>query len=55
MTFERYLKAINDCTSLVDAKRMRHQIVAEIRKKETQIGMPRRRGRWMGCLLRRRR
>ena len=38
MTFDRFLRAINECSSLVDAKRMRHQVVAEIKKKESQIG-----------------
>lgn len=42
VSFERFLRTINDCQSIVDAKRMRHQIVSEIKKKESQIGRPHR-------------
>jgi hypothetical protein len=36
-TFEEFLAGIQDCNSIVDAKRIRNHIVVEIRKRRLQI------------------
>ena len=36
-TFDDFLRLINECNTVVDAKRIRHQILAEYSKKEGQI------------------
>lgn len=37
-TFEFYLKNIKECKNLLEAKRIRHILAAEIRKRRVQLG-----------------